>query len=517
MRFRAKRSLSVVGVTISCAIATLAQTTEGQNPCQRLQSPAGKATITAAAVFPAAPFALRAATTSNGGANPSIDLPSSCRVTATIKPTADSEIGIELWMPVAEWNGRLLGVGNANWCGGVSRVALALGLREHYATVGTDRGHKGCNVDASFALRPEKLAEFGYRAVHETTLTAKALVAAYYGRNPQHSYFTGGSSGGGEALMEAQRYPEDYDGIVAAAPTNNWTRLMAASIWNAQVARALSRTKLNLLHEAVVAACDSPDAIGLLDDPRECRFDPEALLCPDAKDSPRCLTQPEVEAAKKIYAGPTNPRTGAVIYRGLERGSEGGWPVAGPNQNHLDYFRYVVHQDPNWDWHTFDVERDVKLGDEKGSLALNAVDPNLGPFANRGGKLILFHGWSDAALAPRNTIDYYESVASAMGKRIQDFVRLFLIPRSGHNGGGRGTDQFNALGALERWVEEGIPPDRITAQHVTGVVGAGAGLGVTMERPLCPYPQVARWKGKGSRNDAANFQCVLPVASVSTK
>jgi feruloyl esterase len=492
----------VIGLTISCAMGAQPK---DPNLCERLQSLAlPNTTITAAAVVPPAPFALPAIA---GVTVPSLDLAAYCRVTATIKPTADSDIGIELWMPVAEWNGKLLGTGNVNWCGGVNRLGLALGFREHYATVGTDRGHKGCQPDASFTVRPEKLAEFGYRAVHEMTVRAKTLVSAYYGSAPQHSYFSGGSSGGGEALMEAQRYPEDYDGVVAGAPTNNWTHLMAASLWNAQVASVLSRAELKLLHDAVVAACDSADAIGLLDDPRQCKFDPEALLCLDTEESPQCLTRRQVEAAKKIYRGPTNPRTGAVIYPGLERGSEEGWPVNGPNQNHYNYFRYVVHEDPNWDWHSFDADRDVTLGDEKGQQTLNAVDPDLRRFAARGGKLILNHGWADPALAPQNTIDYYESVSAKLGKRTPDSVRLFMIPRVGH-GGGRGTDQFNALAALERWVEAGMAPDRITAQHV--VVGALV-PGVTMERPLCPYPQIAQWKGSGSRNDAANFECALPA------
>jgi len=413
-------------------------------------------------------------------------------------------------MPLAEWNEKFLGTGNVNWCGGVNQLQMALGLRGHYATAGTDRGHNSCDVDSSFSARSDKLANFGFRAVHEMTVMAKALVMAYYVRPPKRSYFTGGSSGGGEALMEVQRYPEDYDGAVAGAPTNNWTRLMAASVFNSQTASVFSRDKLRVLHEAVLAACDSPDQIGLLDDPRQCRFEPEALLCPSNSDSPKCLTQTQVDAARKVYTGPTDPRTGVALYPGLERGSELEWPIRNPNQNHLDYFRYVVHENPKWDWQTFDLSRDVAIADKKGEEALNAVDPDLTRFANRGGKLILFHGWEDAALAPRNTVNYFESVSATMGKQASDFIRLFMVPRMSHFAG-RGTHQFNALAALERWVEAGIAPEKVMAQHVTGIVGLN-GTGVTMERPLCPYPQIALWNRTGSRNDAVNFECALPVA-----
>jgi feruloyl esterase len=342
------------------------------------------------------------------------------------------------------------------------------------------------------------------------TLKGKEIVAAFYGSSPTHSYFIGGSSGGGQALMEVQRYPDDYDGVVAGAPTNYWTHAKAAGLWNAQLASVLSRPKLTLLHGAVLAACDSIDAIGFLDDPRQCRFNPETLLCP-GDDSPQCLTQTQVEAAKKIYSGPANPRTGETIYPGLEPGSELGWPVNGPNRLFSAYFQYVVHQDPNWNWRNFDLDHDVALADQKGETALNAIDPDLRRFTARGGKLILTHGWSDASLAPQNTIRYYESVGAKLGERSQDFVRLFMVPRMGHGVGG--TDQFNALAALERWVEEGVAPDRILAQQVGNI--AGASTGVTMERPLCPYPQVARWKGKGSRNDAANFDCASPAAATA--
>src|SRR5215472_13941352 len=311
--------LRLIGLTAVCAVSSAAQTALPDR-CKQLESldlPNGR--IGAAVIVPAAAFPLRSGVTD---ASASIDLPAYCRVTLTTRPNADSDIGVEVWMPLAEWNEKFLGTGNVNWCGGVNQLQMALGLRGHYATAGTDRGHNSCDVDSSFSARSDKLANFGFRAVHEMTVMAKALVMAYYVRPPKRSYFTGGSSGGGEALMEVQRYPEDYDGAVAGAPTNNWTRLMAASVFNSQTASVFSRDKLRVLHEAVLAACDSPDQIGLLDDPRQCRFEPEALLCPSNSDSPKCLTQTQVDAARKVYTGPTDPRTGVALYPGLERGSK---------------------------------------------------------------------------------------------------------------------------------------------------------------------------------------------------
>ena len=469
--------------------------------CSGLQSaPIVMVTVGSAELVPRSRFTLP--DQSNAG-TAAIELPEYCRVTALAKPTPESAIEIEVWMPTTDWNGKLLGTGNANFCGGVNPLQMALGLREHYATVGTDRGHKGCGPEPSLA-RPDQLADFGFRAVHLMTTTAKTLTSIYYGRPPAHAYFVGHSSGGGEALMEAQRYPEDYDGIVAGAPGNNWVRAMAAGLWNAQVATVLTRSKLELLNRAVAAACDSIDQIGALDDPRQCTYDPEALRCPTNDDADSCLTPPQVEAAKKLYAGPSDPQTGSPIYPGFERGSELGWPVGGPNGNWKTYFGLLVHDDATWDWHGFDLARDLMLADQKHHSVLDAIDPNLQPFASRGGKLILYQGWNDSSLPPRNIINYYERVKTVMGRDADRVVRLFMMPRVAH-GFGRGPDQLNALAALERWVEDGVAPDRILAQHVTGTY-------VTMERPLCPYPQVPRWKGTGSRNDAANFECSSPAA-----
>jgi feruloyl esterase len=381
-----------------------------------------------------------------------------------------------------------------------------------YATASTDTGHKGGR--GAFALgHPEKLTDFAHRAVHEMSVKAKALITAYYDSAPRHSYWNGCSSGGKQGLKEAQRYPDDYDGIISGAPANYWTHLMSADLWLGlttlkNTASYIPKEKYPMITRAVPAACDALDGIkdGLLDDPRKCRFDPSTLLCPGAEDE-NCLTAAQVEAAKKIYAPARNPATGAVIFPGLQPGSEMAWAtVAGgpePFSIPLDHFRYVVYENPQWDWRSFDLVRDAGLADEKDRGLLNATDPNLKAFKARGGKLLMYHGWNDTLIAPENSINYYDSVLAAMGPKQDGFFRLFMAPGMLHCGGGPGPNQFDAVAALERWVEAGTPPDQIIASHVTQ-------NRVDMTRPLCPYPQVAVWKGVGSTTDAASFVCREP-------
>jgi feruloyl esterase len=468
------------------------------DPCSRLQAASiPDVMVTASELISGGRYTLPYPDAPNVG-TAVIDLPQFCRVTAMATPTPESAIVIELWIPVSDWNGKLLGTGNLNFCGGVNSSELALGLREHYATAGTNRGHEGCLPEPTLAS-PARMDDFGFRAVHLMTTTAKTLTATYYGRQPAHAYFVGGSTGGGEALMEAQRYPDDYDGIEAGAPVNNWVRAMAANLWSAQVATTLTPPKLRLLNHAVIAACDSFNQIGALDDPRLCLYDPDALRCLTNDDADSCLTPSQVDAAKQLYAGPRDPQTGSLIYPGFERGSELGWPVGGPVPLFETYFRLLVHEDATWNWRRFDLARDLSLADHKHHSVLDATDSNLQPFARRGGKLILSQGWDD--VGPRNIINYYESVKAVLGSDADRVIRLFMMPRVAH-GSGRGPDKVNALAPLERWVESGVAPDRILAQHIAGPY-------VTMERPLCPYPEVARWKGSGSVNDAANFECAL--------
>ena len=440
------------------------------------------------------------------------DLPAFCRVAVNIKPSKDSDIKVEVWMPASGWNGRFMAVGNGGWAGSISYALMNWPLARGYATASTDTGHEGTNLDGSFALgHPEKLIDFGDRAVHEMTVKAKAIIAAYYQTDPKFSYWNGCSTGGRQGLKEARRFPADFDGIVAGAPANNWTHLDAQFLWVAQAVHKdqvsyIPPNKYPFIHNAVLEACDARDGVkdGVLEDPRRCKFDPKVLECKGA-DGPACLTGPQVEVARKIYGASTNPRTRQRIYPGLMAGSELGWGAqAGPQIQGLtnDYFRYVVFKDPNWDYMTFNFDSDIALTDQTDNGTINATDPDLSTFFAHGGKLIQFHGWSDNQISPLNSINYYESVSEAMGgaSRVQDSYRLFMIPGMGHCGGGVGVNRFDSISVVEQWVEKGKAPDQIIASRVRD--------GKTdRTRPLCPYPQVAKYKETGSTDDAKNFVC----------
>lgn len=441
------------------------------------------------------------------------DLPAFCRVALVIRPTTDSNIKVEVWMPLAGWNGKFQAIGNGAWSGEIWYPFMSPALAAGYATASTDTGHEADPLDASFALgHPEKVIDFGYRAVHEMTLKAKAIIAAFYGNPARLSYWNGCSSGGKQGLKEAQRFPLDYDGIVAGAPANNWTHLMAAGVSTTQTEfknedTVLSPDKLLVLHNAAVEACDALDGLkdGLMNDPKQCHFDPQALLCKE-HDGPGCLTAGQVATAKRIYADTINPRTGAQILPGFERGSELEWRPMGrtPGAFVSGYFKYVVFKDPAWDYHSLDLDRDVALADKVDHGTINAVDPNLKLFLGHGGKLILYHGWSDGLIPPQNTTNYYNSVVTAMGGpgKTQDSVRLFLLPGMQHCVGGDGPNGFDAVTPLDQWVDKGKAPDQIIAAHVN----RGK---VDRTRPLCPYPQVAKYKGTGNTDDAINFACQL--------
>jgi len=436
--------------------------------------------------------------------------PPFCRVTATLRPTSDSDIQIEVWLPDRDWNGKYQALGNGGWSGSINHNPMALALRRGYATSSTDTGHSGSS--ASFALgHPEKLIDYAWRSEHEMTLKAKAIIAAYYGSGPRHSYWNGCSAGGKQALKEAQRYPDDYDGIIAGAPAANWTGRAVQAIWTAQAvhqdeAGYIPPAKYPAIHNAVLAACDSLDGVtdGVLEDPRRCHFDPQALECKGA-DAPGCLTPPQVEAARKIYGPSVNPRTGRPLYPGLERGSELGWATwAGPQPLaiSLDYFRYVVFEDPKWDFRTLDFDRGVARAEKLDAARINALDPDLRPFFARGGKLIQYHGWNDPQISPGNSVDYYKSVLHRLGgeAKIRDSYRLFMVPGMAHCGDGDGVNVFDMVTALEQWVEDQRPPARIVASRLRN--------GQTdRTRPLCPYPQTAVYQGKGSTDDESSFVC----------
>jgi feruloyl esterase len=447
-----------------------------------------------------------------GGAQaaPAPRLPAHCRVAAVLKPSPDSHIEMEVWMPSENWNGKFQAVGNGGWAGTISFPAMATALQEGYATASNDTGHKGGN--ALFAIdHPEKLVDFAHRAVHEMTVQAKALITAYYNRGPRLSYWNGCSTGGRQGLMSAQKYPEDFDAIVAGAPANYQTHLHA---WDLSVSvpvlkdpsSAVPAAKLEMVTRAVVNACDARDGVadGVLNNPAACAFDVAALQC-KAGDAADCLTAPQVAAMKRVYE-PARTGGGHVVFPGKALGSEAGFtPYVGGQQApgiSVGSFQ-VAYNNPKWDPLTFDLNRDLPVVDDKVGSIVNAVNPDLRPFKARGGKLILYHGWNDTAISPGNAIDYYSSVLKRMGGRQDDFIRLFMAPGMNHCGGGVGPNQVNWMAALERWREAGVAPDRIDAYRVTN-------NRVDMTRPLCPYPQVAQYKGTGSTNDAANFVCKAP-------
>lgn len=432
----------------------------------------------------------------------------SCRIDATLRPTGDSEIKIEVWLPQDRWNERLQSVGNGAWSGSIPQAAMAAALSRGYAAASTDTGHTGNS--AGFALgHPEKLIDFAWRSEHEMTVAAKVIVRAFYGRAPKWSYWNGCSAGGRQALKEAQMFPADYDGIVAGSPGLDWSARSAQAV---RVAHALADASarltapvLDVLHDAVLAACDAQDGLkdGLVSDPSRCRFDPAIVQC-RAGGPARCLTAPQVASARAVYTSSVNAASKREM-PGLAPGSERGWTdlgwTASARATGQDQFRFVVFKNPDWTIDQFDPERDTFRVDEGESRMLNADDPNLEPFLQRGGKLLQYHGWSDPQISPFASVAYYQRVLDRLGAdRVKRSYRLFMAPGMGHCGGGDGPNQLDALAALERWVEQGQLPDSIVASHST----SGR---VDRTRPLCPYPLVAAYNSAGSVDDAGSFMC----------
>jgi len=446
-------------------------------------------------------------------------LPAFCRVAATLRPSSDSDIRIEVWMPLANWNGKFQGVGNGGFAGSITYTSgrggiergMAEALARGYATASTDTGHVG-GTAAPFLGHPETLIDYGYRAVHEMTVAAKAMVDAFYGAPPRFSYWNGCSLGGRQGLMEAQRFPADYDGIIAGAPANPQTRL---SVWNVHVGKLAARpthaipaSKYPMIHTAVVNACDASDGLqdGQIGDPSACRFDFGALACTEG-DSPSCLTPGQIETARTVTTPAVHSKTGELIFPGLALGTELGWAtkIGGrePSALGTEFLKYVVYKDANWDWRTFDFESAVVLADRLDQGTVN-VSADLRAFRQRGGRLLLYHGWRDQNFSAESTINYYGSVRSTVADPgTDDWMRLFLAPGVGHCGGGEGPNAFDVVAAMEQWVEHGKAPSQVIATRRTDGK-------VVRTRPLCPYPQVAKYRGTGNIDDAANFACVAP-------
>jgi len=504
--------------------------------CARLSSlPIPNATVTmatsyAAGAFPAPPAG-------RGGDMTAFysKLPAFCRVMAVAKPTSDSNIVVEVWLPLSGWNGRLQGIGNGGFAGSYDTSDLAILMSKGYAAAATDTGHTGSPIDASWALgHPEKVIDFGYRAIHEMTRVAKIVVQQFYGAATGHSYFASCSDGGREALMEAERYPADYDGILAGAPANYWTLLLTSAITDTQALTAtpasfIPQSKIPTIAHAVLAQCDQLDGVkdGILNDPRQCKFDPAAIQCKNGEDTDQCLTAAQVATLKTIYGG-VRDAEGRTLFPGYLPGAEegpGGWGlwITGPAPAHslmaafgTGYYSDMVYEKADWDYRSFSLDTGLPLASQKTAVALNSNDPNLEPFHAHGGKLILYHGWNDPAIPALNTVNYYRSVIDTLGQaRTESFVRLYMVPGMQHCGGGPGPDdlgqsfdwnpdpKYNARTALELWVEKGTAPAAIIATKTTG----GQSTTPIITRPLCPFPQIAQYKGSGDTNSAENFVC----------
>jgi feruloyl esterase len=459
-----------------------------------------------------------------------------CRVVAVLAPSSDSHINVEVWLPAADkWNGKFQAEGNGGWAGSIQGLsAMQTAIRAGYATAGSDTGHTGAN--GSFAIgHPEQVIDFGYRAIHEMAVQSKSLIKAFYGESEKFSYFVGCSTGGRQALMAAQRYPNDFDGIIAGAPANDHINLHAGDM-SRQIdifkdpAGFLSATKVAMLADAVMKTCDELDGVkdGILNDPRQCKFEPASLLC-KAEDSDSCLTAAQVKTVQRAYA-PAKTSKGELIFPGYSKGGEStytvmrgnlpgpaaaGAPAAAPPTGAprapappvpaaigYDTFRYLAHQDANWDWHNFNIDVEPALAMKNAGATINSTSPDLSKFKAHGGKLIMYHGWADPAIQPEHTVLYYSSVLDKMGKNQDDWLRLFMVPGMGHCGGGAANspNTFNTVGTLEAWRETGKAPD--------SMMGSNAAAGVT--RPLCPYPQVAKYKGTGDTKVAENFVCAQP-------
>jgi len=494
--------------------------------------------ITVAEVVPAGAF-------DPPGATPPVDT-GACRVAGSIRPTSDSDIRFEVWMPLAGWNGKFLSAGEGGYAGSINYGGIAAALRRGYAGGSTDTGHVGGTADFAPG-HPEKVADFGWRGKHLQAARSKDLIRAFYGKPAKHSYFSSCSNGGRQALMEIQRFPEDYDGVIVGAPANRWTYHFAGFVWNEQAlfntpGAHLSASKLQAIQAATLAGCDSLDGVmdGVAEDPRRCRFDPASVACPAGTDGESCLTPPQVDAVSKIMAGPRNPRTGKRIYPGYftsAAGEPASWPawIAGPATPGASvqgffgngFFGRIVYEIPApgvWDFSTFDFDGDLAFTNAKTERTMNAGETDLRPFRHehRRGKIIMWHGWEDPAISGADAVDYYEDVLRE-NRDAKDFFRLFMVPGMLHCGGGPGPNAFgqnlpqaqplsaspehDILSALERWVEDGDAPERIVAVKY---VNDAPAQGVARTRPLCVYPKVAVYDGSGSTDDAPNFRCREP-------
>jgi feruloyl esterase len=518
---------TTICASISLSTAALCQGSDAAQSCQRLAT-----TKLDAAKVTSAALVSSGSVPPQWGLSPTRTqaLKGFCRVEILDQPSADSTIHTEVWLPIAGWNGKLSTRGNGGFAGELSYDQMAASVSEDYATAGTDTGHSTTPREfgnPGFALgHPEKVKDFGWRAIHDMTVQAKVLVNAFYGKPQTKSYFASCSTGGRQALMEAQRFPADYDGILAGAPAYNYTALLGRAGADEKTLLAtadsyIPASKLSAITLAVLAACDAQDGLkdGILNDPRTCHFDPAKLLCQHG-DEASCLLPEQVRTLKEIYSAKIT-RSGETIYPGIMPGAEdapGSWApwIVANKAGELTfaqffaeaYYRDFVHQDPAWKLASFDLSADYKLSNEKTAADLNATDPNLTAFTAHGGKLILYHGWNDPAISPLATINYYEAVRSTTGSSTADTsVRLYVVPGMLHCVGGpgatefgqdlageRGDAQHDVLTSLEQWVESARVPGKLLAK------------GKSISRPICPYPSQAKYVS-GDNHAADSFVC----------
>jgi len=479
-------------------------------PCEQLQGVAlERATVTAATSVPAGVFTPPAGSGPGGTAAPAAKpIPEHCRVTLVLKPTPDSNINVELWLPTSNWNGKFLAVGNGGWAGAIQGYGdMQEALRRGYATAATDTGHSAADGQAGmFALgHPEKITDFAFRSIHDMTVKSKRLIDAFYAAPLDYSYYKGCSTGGRQGVMAAQRYPGDFDGIIAGALANRHIHMHTAGAYRSiELARnpdeALPEAKAKLVNDAVLAQCDTLHE-GFLNDPRQCSFNYASLACPAGKSGEACLTPGELKTVQTYYGGLKNSK-GELIFSGQAYGVAIP-PMKSsqdpPNPFAFDSVRILGFQNESYDWHNFDLDRDMPLIDKQAGF-VDAVDPDLRAFEAQGGKLLLYAGWRDNGITPENTVLYYESVIRELGPKQDDWMRLFLVPGMEHCRGGPGPNTFDSITALEQWREKDVAPAQML----------GTNLDSGLKRPICAYPQSAKYDGSGDLKDAANWSCAAP-------
>ena len=510
-----KACILAVALSAATLLSTPAVAATACEELARLALPSTK--VDGAQIVAAGAFAPPGGGGGGGGQQAFARLPAFCRVMLSIAPTTTSDIKVEVWLPASGWNGRFQAIGQGGLAGSIPYGAMAPSLATGYATAGSDMGHVGNNANFMPAF-PEKLVDFSYRAVHEMAMKGRAVIESHYGTAPNRSYFNGCSGGGRHALTSAQRYPDDFNGIIAGASSWNSMVMDAARVGinrlvNRTSTSAIPAGKYPMIHKAVLAACDGRDGVGdgVIENPMACTFDYASLACRGGADPSSCLTPGEVQSAKALTSPLKHPITGEVLFEGhLWPGSELEWDTLGgpePLDNALRRIKNITYKDPDWDPVQFDTATDVALADriDGGLLASNNFD--LKPFFGKGGKLIMWHGWSDPQVTPQNSIIYFDRVIRAVGPSARNSMELFMLPGVSHCGGGSGPDTFDRMTPLVQWVEQGRKPTRIVASRVESGT-------VVRTRPLCPFGQVAKWKGSGSTDDEANFSCVAePMAT----